>query len=438
MKNRLITYVIFATPLIITLYFWLTTTGLDLTSSASILISLGRLMGLITAYFVLIQFVLRGRIMPLEKIFGYELLNKIHKKIGLYLTAFLISHPMLLTLGYSMQGKINPISQYIQFITIYENVWLAFIGYITFLLIIFSSIYIVRNKLRYEFWYIVHLAVYIAVLLSFFHQFSVGTDFLLNKWFSYYWYLMYFIVFAITIYTRFIVLILRFKKHRFYIDKVIKETDDTISLFIKGVDLKNFHFEPGQFLFVRFLSKELSMESHPFSFSSIPNAEYLRITIKKEGDFTEKLMRIKSGTKLLIDGPHGAFTERFMKKDKILFIAAGVGITPIRSIIESIGNSKQQILFYSNRTSSDIIFKKELDSLSQKYKFPIYYVISREGTYKGIKGRIDLNLIKQYVSNLMEFDIYICGPKAMAKNITHELKSSGVHPSQIHFEEFVL
>lgn len=440
MKNRRFLIYLFAfIPLCIMLFFWLQTSGNGLMRNIGIsFISLGRLMGLLAVYFTLIQFILRARIMPLERIFGYEWLNKIHKKNGYVVFIFLILHPILLIFGYSITGKIDLLSQFIQFITVFEHVWLAFIGWIIFMLVIFSSIYIVRNKLKYESWYLVHMATYIAVLLSFFHQLSVGTDFIANPGFSYYWYTLYILVFGVTIYTRFISVILRFNKYRFYIDKVVKETDDTISVYIKGENLQSFIFEPGQFLFVRFLSKEYGKESHPFSLSCIPSEKYLRLTVKNEGDFTARLPKIKPGTKVLIDGPHGAFTERFMTRNKIIYIAGGVGITPIRSLIESIGERKEQILFYSNKTTADVVFKNELDVLSQKNKFPIYYVISRDENFKGIKGRIDLKLIKQYVKNLNDYDFYICGPSVMAKSIIKDLKSVSISPSQIHFEEFAL
>ena len=438
-QSRILIYSLTASQLFIIIFFWLNTSGSDLMFfPGSTLIALGRLKGLLAVYFIFIQFVLRGRIMPLERIFGYETLNALHKKNGYVVFIFLLLHPLLITTGYSLSGKIDIFAQFIQLITIFENVWLAFIGWIMFMVIILSSIYIVRKRLKYELWYYVHFATYIAVILSWFHQLSVGTDFLVNRWFEYYWYVLYGGVFASVIYSRFIKILLLFHKHRFYVDKIEKETSDSVSVYIKGRSLSSFIFEPGQFLFARFFTKEFGMESHPFSFSSVPNADYFRLTVKNEGDFTAKLPLIKPGTKILIDGPHGAFTERFMEKDKIVYIAGGVGITPIRSLVEGINQRKEQILFYSNKTSNEIIFQKELTDLSRKHNFPIYNVISREESYAGIKGRINVELIRKYVNNLSDYDFYICGPVPMAKSIISELRSAGISSSQIHFEEFAL
>ncbi len=431
-------YLVFFLQVAIVLFFWFSTSGSELTFNLpSSLIALGRLSGLLLALSVLTQFILRGRMPPLEKILGYETLNFLHKKNGYVVFTFLILHPALLIIGYSISGKINLIDQFIQFIAVFESVWLAFAAWMIFITVICTSIYLVRRKIRYEVWYFIHFMTYLAIFLAWFHQLKVGTDFLLNPWFVYYWYFLYFVTFLSVIYFRFINILLIFNKHRFYVEKIEKETSDAVSVYIKGKNLERFSFTPGQFLFVRFLTKEFGRQLHPFSFSSIPNNKYIRITIKNEGDFTSRIHEIKQGTKVIIDGPHGNFTEKFMTKNKIIYIAGGVGITPIRPLLENVKN-KEQILFYSNKTLDDIIFQKELEELSKKNPFTIYNVISRDESYKGIKGRINLALISNYIKNVKDYDYYICGPVSMAKSIISELKSAGISSSQIHFEEFAL
>jgi len=77
------------------------------------------------------------------------------------------------------------------------------------------------------------------------------------------------------------------------------------------------------------------MEAHPFSMSRRPDGTRLRLTIKAVGDFTRRIPGLKPGVRVLIDGPHGIFTARRSSSQKILMIAGGIGITPIRSLAKS-------------------------------------------------------------------------------------------------------
>src|SRR3989344_9111874 len=101
-------------------------------------------------------------------------------------------------------------------------------------------------------------------------------------------------------------------------------------------NLTKFKIAAGQFIIVRFLAKNFFWQAHPFSLSCAPNGEYLRLTIKQSGDFTRSLENLPVNTKALIDGPHGVFTARFARRKKFLFIAGGVGITPVFSLIEDL------------------------------------------------------------------------------------------------------
>src|SRR5262249_41744769 len=158
----------------------------------------------------------------------------------------------------------------------------------------------------------------------------------------------------------------------------------------------------GQFLSVRFLNKSMWWEAHPFSISGIFDNS-LRISPKNVGDFTSKLGSLKKGTKILIEGPFGSFTQNLSTTNKILFIAGGIGITPIRSLIESFGKSnKQMVLLYSNKTEREIVFKNELQNLAKKTNLKIIYVISEDEKFKGEKGRIDKEKLERLVKDIKE------------------------------------
>jgi NAD(P)H-flavin reductase len=159
---------------------------------------------------------------------------------------------------------------------------------------------------------------------------------------------------------------MRFFKHQFYIDKVVQETPDVYSVYIKGKNIEQFTYEAGQFANYTFLQKGMYF-THPFSFSTAPNAEYIRISVRGVGDFTRRIPELRPGTKVVIDGPLGIFTERSSARDKYLFIAGGIGITPLRSLAEDLSKRGKDItLLYGNRTADNIPLKAELEAMPIK------------------------------------------------------------------------
>ncbi|HEX6976776.1 MAG TPA: ferredoxin reductase family protein [Patescibacteria group bacterium] len=419
-------YAFLALNLFIVLFFWWKNSG-----GGSVYLALGRLSGLLAVLSILFQFLLMGRAAWLEKTFGLDKLSKYHHLNGYLSSVFILLHPILITIGYAQITKVNFTSQFLDLINNFEDVNKALIGAILFLSIIFISIYIVRNRIKYEAWYFVHIFVYLAVVFAWGHQLRVGEDFLGQPIFAYYWYLLYAFVFGNLLIFRILKPIYEFYTHEFYVDRVVKENEGVVSIYITGKDMESFHVNPGQFMKFNFLTPKFWYQSHPFSLSKVANGK-IRITPKNSGDFTSELPSLKPGTKVIIDGPYGTFTSKRIKKDKVLFIAGGIGITPIRSLIEELAGSKNIILLYSAKTENEIVFKKELGSLSNKYKFPIHYIVTQK------VGHLNKEKIEKLVKNVEDYEVMMCGPVPMMDAVTKDLIALGVPNSNIHFEKFSL
>jgi predicted ferric reductase len=217
-----------------------------------------------------------------------------------------------------------------------------------------------------------------------------------------------------------------------------KESGDAISVYITGRNLMNFQVKPGQFLIFRFLNKTYWWQHHPFSASYIPKNNMLRITVKNSGDFTGDINSMKKGTPVMIDGPYGTFTIPQSNLKKYVFIAGGIGITPIRSLIEQTAPDNDIVVLYTSKTPTEFSLQKELDELANIYHFPITYIVTQDDTYKGEKGRIDDEKIKRLVPDYMKREVYLCGPVAMMEGIKKVLISIGVEKGRIHYEKFSL
>lgn len=404
---------------------------------SGIFIALGRLMGLSATYMVLTQFFLMGRFPALERLWGLDGLSRFHQKNGRWSLVFLLIHPIALTIGVNDISNLGLLGQFKDFAYNYPGVYWAVIGMVLFLFVIVFSYSVVRLKLRYETWFAVHLLAYAAVFASFWHQFLSGTTLLANKLFYAYWVLLYIGVFGFHLVFRIIRPIYRSLHHNFVVDRVVRETPSTVSIYIRGNHLEHFGAHPGQFMIVRFLARELFLQSHPFSLSMMPSGNELRITVKELGDYTKKLSGLAAGTKVFIDGPHGIFTDLFSVSDKVLMIAGGIGITPIRSLMEEmLAKGKDVVLLYGNRNEDDVVFRKELEELVGKYVSRLILVMSDQENFAGEKGRIDQEKINRLVPDIQTREIYLCGPTPMMQGLITMFKSMGISEREVHYEKF--
>jgi predicted ferric reductase len=420
--------------------FWFDGSGNLLgTSLPQTALSLGRLSGLLAVYTVLLQFFFMGRLPMLEKAFGLDRLSRIHHTNGKLSFYFILLHPLLIIYSYKSIVGISVWEQIKVFLLHTEDVVLALIGLILFMIVIATSIKLARSRMRYEYWYFVHLIAYIAIFVALPHQLELGEDLNGKNLFYFYWIGLYAAVFASHLIFRFIRPIYIYKKQKFKISRIVRENYNTVSVYIKGNDLTSFDVNAGQFMIVRFLIKGMWWQAHPFSISHLPQNNEIRITPKELGDFTGKIKDLAPDTKVLIEGPYGAFTSMFGTSNKVLFIAGGIGITPIRTLMEDmLQKGKDVILLYGNKSKEDIVFKNELEEVAQKYPAKISYVLSEETDFPGERGYIDEEKIKRLVPDFINRDIYLCGPPPMMDKLITVFKNFGVRDSQLHFEKFSL
>ncbi|HMR55177.1 MAG TPA: ferric reductase-like transmembrane domain-containing protein, partial [Candidatus Doudnabacteria bacterium] len=357
--QRTLIYFLLVTNFIVLVYFWWSGNA-ELFASESLsgpLLALGRLAGLIAATLILIQLILIGRVKWVESTFGLDKLSRLHRLNGYVILGLIVAHPILLTQAYSIINSTSYLGQYIDFLQTWDKLLRAFVGYLILLGTIVLSITIIRKKLKYETWYYVHIFNYLAIALVFGHQLRFGPA-AENELFMMYWYAAYTFAFGNLIWYRFLKPLIKFSKHDFHVTRVEPEGPNGIatSIYITGDKLRDYKIKAGQFMIFRFFQKGFWTQAHPFSVSMLPESGEFRITAKKLGDFTNQLEHITPGIEVLIDGPHGVFTEEKITQDKILFIAGGVGITPIRALLESLGpKGKDLILLYSNKSRAEHI-----------------------------------------------------------------------------------
>lgn len=438
-KRRLFWILLFINPAIIAL-FWANSSGQLVVnnSPSSILLGIGRLAGLLAVYCVLLQLILIGRVKWVEQTFGLDKLSIVHHYNGYAAFFFMVSHALLITLSYSSVSNVSLYSQLVDFFYNYGDVWQAMIALCLFVLIIVFSVAIVRTRMKYEAWYFIHLLTYAAILLAYGHQLKLGGDFS-QAAFSWYWYALYAFAVGNLVFFRFFRPLFNFWKHRFTVEKIARETHDTVSVYIGGQNLASFPAHSGQFMIVRFLQRGFWWQAHPFSLSHPPTSNFIRLTIKNVGDYTSRIPELKAGTRVIIDGPHGVFTRQSAQRKEFLLIAGGVGITPIRSLLQELAEEGSNVvLLYGNKTDRDIIFEQELARLQKRFGITIHHIMSAQGNWNGLQGKIDKEMIGKLVPDAAAREVFLCGPPPMMKSVKASLQELGLPKEYIHYEKFSL
>ncbi len=406
-------------------------------------LGINRLFALLAAILLPLQLILIGRVKWVESVFGLDKLSRLHRVNGLIILGLIVAHPFLTITSYSIVNQTSFVAQYIGFVTSgYGDILFASIGFVILLGTIIWSLSIVRRKLKYEWWYYVHVFNYLAITLIFLHIHEMTENSASLLWPAF-WLAIYGFTALNVLWFRFARPSLRFWQHQFTISRV-EDLGVATSIYISGRNLDQFKIDAGQFMIFRFLQKGFWTQAHPFSLSWAPitkTSEHkeLRITAKKLGDYTNELTKLQVGTQVLIDGPHGIYTEKLISKEKLLFIAGGIGITPIRSILESLSERHpDKVLINSNKTRKENVLGNELLNLSKQNNFKIINIFADEVVAGAEFGRLDKTTLARLVPDIADRDIFLCGPPPMMTALRASMKELGVPKSQIHFERFAL
>ena len=239
--------------------------------------------------------------------------------------------------------------------------------------------------------------------------------------------------------------------HHLTIKEVTRETPHAVSVvFEVPENLKSdFKFIAGQYLNLK-LNLNGKEVRRAYSISSSPNGNELRIAIKEVSNGLVSPYfntQVKAGDQMEVGTPEGRFIFE-PKADNLknyAAFAAGSGITPIMSIVQSVLESEPKstfVLVYGNKTPEETIFQKQLHDLQLKYvgRLFVHYVYSQTNVNDSLFGRIDKSVVDNIIlkkHSEKEFDkFYLCGPEKMISAVSNTLKEHSIPEKNILFELF--
>jgi NAD(P)H-flavin reductase len=223
------------------------------------------------------------------------------------------------------------------------------------------------------------------------------------------------------------------------IRSINQECHDTKSFTLNLKD--KFSFQPGQFVILT-LPYHGRVVRRSYSLSSPPNQDTAEICLNyvKGGAASEFFFNAKTGQTIELDGPYGLFTLQDTNKPK-LFIATGTGVAPLRSMILDLYQHKDKrraTLIFGERTEAELLFRNEFEAIAEKYPEFNYIPILSKSTngWAGKQGYVQ-DVMKNYIKDVKEIEVYVCGLKEMVDQVQQKLLKLGVPGANIFTERFV-
>ena len=377
----------------------------------------------------------------IERFLGLDRVYRIHKILGVAVLFTLICHALLRTLVFSMLHGGKWAWSFLFYFSARDSALL--IGHLalyTLLLVVPLAIF-GRHRISYWLWKNSHYLVYPVVALGFVHAWLEQK----NRFASPSNLALFIPAGGILIFLSVYRLMAAYRLKRratWMVADVVRETNDTSTLVLERPQGPGpfEHRKAGQFAIIRVHDGRKWSQPHPFTISAPPHSDKLHFTIKAAGKFTSAIPDLKSGTKVLCEGPYGIFSMDFEKEDEIVMISGGVGITPFLSSIKhavKVSAKSRFVLFCCNKTYDDIIAREELHSATNKIDLTIVHVLSKvrsgdlpkeESNIRFESGYLTGRIVSKYLSN-PNASFYLCGPPPMQAGVFKALKESLGIPS---------
>jgi predicted ferric reductase len=375
-------------------------------------------------------FVLATRFPWVEALFGgLDKVYKAHRLVGECAFFLIFLHPICLALGHT-----DTTGEFLRFLW-FSGDWARNTGLIAlalFALLVVLSIYV---KIAYHLWKRSHGFFGLLLVLIVIHALIAGGEItrypLLSVWHGA-WVVLGLAAFA------YIGLLYRFMGPQYdYTTQSVEEVGDEITEIHLAPAGRRLRSQPGQFVYISLDADAVSKEPHPFSISSPPEAQNLRLSIKRLGDWTEDVSKIKLGRSARIWGPYGHFARVLLKQPHLpaVMIGGGIGITPFLSIVGSeafASRPGRSILIYSTVDQASAVYRNEL-----RERAKVLPTLTLVEHYSDEAGFIDRAYLESLLDQpLPEYLFMICGPAPMMNGLRDFLTDAGVKRKQILTEDF--
>ncbi|MGI8448516.1 MAG: ferredoxin reductase family protein, partial [Streptosporangiaceae bacterium] len=350
-------------------------TASQLSAPGGLLTFAGSLTGMVGTYLALMMVLLVSRIPFVERVAGQDGLVRLHRALAPWPISLIAAHALFLTLGYAQAARTGAWHEAGTLLASYPDVLTATAGLGLMCLIGVISVRAMRRRLRRETWWLIHLWMYLALAISFAHVIVLGPSFVGHPLTRLVWSVAWAGTAGLVLCYRVGLPVIRSLRHRLRVAEVRPEGPGVVSVILTGRRLGQLAVSGGQFFCWRFLTPGLWWQAHPYSMSALPQPPYLRLTVKGIGDHSQALARLQPGTKVAIEGPYGAFTRYAQRRPRALLVAAGIGVTALRALLEDLPRGSAPVVLLRASRPEDLVLNKEVRELVRHRRGTIHELV---------------------------------------------------------------
>jgi predicted ferric reductase len=398
-------------------------------------LTVAKFFALHAASIMMLQLVLVARLPWLDRRIGMDRLTVWHRWVGFTLAWTVLTHATLVVTGYAVLYSMPLLATFLSLAGVVASL-LGMCAAAIIVAVAALSLRRARRRMQYETWHAIHIALYLAVLLALLHQGLEGTTFASSPAARAYWWTVWALVLLAFLAGRIVVPVRRNIRHRFRVIAVVPESDDVVSVYVTGRDLQRLAPRAGQFFIWRFPAHNGWWQANPFSLSAAPDGRTLRLTAKAVGATSAGLRQLPVGSRAFLEGPYGAFTALHRTRTATLLVAGGVGITPIRALLEE--STGPTVVLYRVHTTADAVLLSELRWLADERGAQLHVLAGRTGAGDPPFTPFAPGDLAALVPDVADRDVYVCGPPAMTDAVVRSLRTLGVPRRQVHAERFSL
>ncbi|MFO7640195.1 MAG: ferredoxin reductase family protein [Candidatus Competibacteraceae bacterium] len=411
--------------------------GIERPPPRGLLVEIGAMLGLLGLGMLATQLVTSGRQRWFAAGVGQDNLLQFHRRTGLMAWMLVLVHPLLFMVGDpGFVAWIDPRVDLLRAGTLAGLV-------LTLSALIVSSLWREPLGLQYETWRTIHavLALFVVAgglghaLMAAHHTGGVATQWAVS------------VVIAIPL-----LLLLetrlwrpwRLRRHPWRVAEVEVRRAGSTRLVLEADGHSGMAFKPGQFAWLTLGDTPFSLQQHPFSMSSSPTHPIrLEFVVKQAGDFTRRLASVEPGARAFLEGPYGVFSMPESEDRRAVFIAGGIGITPILSMLRARrerGDQESMWLIYANQSEDEIIMREALEELADALALTLVHVLAEPSdAWDGETGYIDAELLDRHLpDDAPDIDYFVCGPPPMMDQVEPALNARGVDTLRLYSERFDL
>ena len=414
--------------------WWAATSRLGGAGTGEAVTALGRVTGLLGAYACLIALLLMARVPWLERGAGLVRLSTWHRYAGSTALMLILVHIAATAIGYGLVEDTGALHELWHMIGDMSGMVTATIATALLVAVGITCVHAVRRRIPYAPWWAIHLTAYAAVVLGFAHQIDTGDDFVGRPAAAAVWKGMVVAVLAAVAWWRLARPLADAWARRTRVASAEVEGGG-ISIWLEGDGAGRPGLRGGGFVLVRFLARGLWTTARPYSVTEVGEGDRLRLVVRRRGERTGRLERLRPGTRAIIEGPFGDLDRvPVAPHAPVLLVGAGSGMTPLRPLAADLAAGGHDVAVIHRATSEEEqVLATELRALASEGRIALHDLVGDRAAHG-----LDAAALARLVPDVASREVVVCTPPGLTARVVHAVRELGVAPDRVHVGVFAL